>query len=65
MKPATENKILPTKWYWISLGVVGSLAVLTFVFMRWVLATVFIPLLALIYFIGRHNQENRNPDMVR
>lgn len=61
-KDATENKVLPSKTYWVSLIFISFMMVLTLMHRHWAQALVFAPLLIMVYMIGRYNQENRNPD---
>lgn len=63
MKRATQNKILPSKTYWGSMAFVALIALLIFAYRNIWQASVFLPLIIMIYFIGRYNQEKENPDM--
>lgn len=63
MKRATQNKILPSKTYWGSMIFIGFISLVTFLYRNIWQASVFVPLIIMIYFIGRYNQEKENPDM--
>jgi hypothetical protein len=64
MKAVTENKILPTKYYWFGIFFLSFLAFMAYIYMEPVHAALFLPYILLIYFIGRHKQENRNPEKI-
>lgn len=61
---ATENKLLPSKYYYISIGFLGLISLLFYLSRGWVEAALFIPYILLIYIIGRNYQEKQNPDKI-
>lgn len=61
---ATENKLLPNKWYYISLTLLLVIDSLFLVYRGWLQAAALAPYIILIYVLGRNYQKKKNPDQI-
>ncbi len=63
MKKLAENRLLPGKFYYFSIGLIMVMAVLLYFSRGWE-GLIVVPYAAVIYSIGRAKQRERNPKRV-
>lgn len=62
---ALQNKVLPSKWFYISIAVLLAVMLLIWNAYGWTKAIVMLPYIGLIYVLGRDHQKKKNPDLIK
>lgn len=61
---ATQNKYLPSKWFYIGIIFISVLGLLAANAYGYAKGLIFLPYILLIWAIGRNYQEKKNPDKI-